>query len=97
MIRTNVPILASFDPNYEEKLVQKATNIYLEKKRHHTKPKSVQKTVPESRVLATEDSFLPKKKSKTEVNALLKDENYLVISKWVIPAKFIKSKLSQKF
>ena len=32
MIRINVPILASLDPNYKEKLVQKATNIYLEKK-----------------------------------------------------------------
>ena len=32
-------------------------------------------------MLATEDLFLPKKKSKTEVNALLEDESYLVISK----------------
>ena len=29
-------------------------------------------------MLATEDLFLLKKKSKTEVNALLEDENYLV-------------------
>ena len=36
--------------------------------------------VPKLSVLATEDLFLPKKKSKTEVNALLEDENYLVIS-----------------
>ena len=41
MTRINVPIFASLDTNYEEKLVQKATNIYLEKKRYHTKPKSV--------------------------------------------------------
>ena len=45
MIRINVPILASL--NYD--------------KRHHTNTKSVQKTVPESSVLATEDLFLPKK------------------------------------
>ena len=44
MIRINVPILASL--NYDQ--------------RYHTKPKSVQKTVPESSVLAT-DLFLPKK------------------------------------
>ena len=73
MIRINVPILASLDPNYKEKLVQKATNIYLEKK--NIKPKSIRKTVPESSVLAIEDLFKPKKKSKTEVNALLEDEN----------------------
>ena len=79
-IRIIVPILASLDPNCKEKLVQKATKIYLEKKRYHTKPKSVRKTVPESSVLATEDLFLQKKKPKTEVNALLEDENYLVIS-----------------
>ena len=45
MIRINVLILASLDPNYKEKLVQNATNNYLEKKRYLTKPKSVQKTV----------------------------------------------------
>ena len=72
MIRINVPILASLDPNYKEKLEQKAPNIYLEKK---PKPKSIRKTVPESSVLATEDLFKPPKKSKTEVNALLEDEN----------------------
>ena len=55
MIKINVPILASLDPNCEEKLVEKATNIYLEKKRYYTKPKSVQKTVPKLSVLAPED------------------------------------------
>ena len=55
MIIINLAIFASFDPNYEEKLVQKATNIYLEKKRYHTKPKSVQKTFPELSVLSTEN------------------------------------------
>ena len=55
MIIINLAIFASFDPNYEEKLVQKATNIYLEKKRYHTKPKSVQKTFPGSSVLSTEN------------------------------------------
>ena len=55
MIIINLAIFASFDPNYEEKLVQKATNIYLEKKRYHTKQKSVQKTFPESSVLSTEN------------------------------------------
>ena len=55
MIIINLAIFASFDPNYEEKLVQKATNIYLEKKRYHTKPKSVQKTFLESSVLSTEN------------------------------------------
>ena len=43
MIRINVPILPSLSPNYEKILVQKTTNIYLGKKRYHTKPKSVQK------------------------------------------------------
>ena len=37
MIRITVPILVSLDLNYEGKLVQKATNIYLEKKRYYTK------------------------------------------------------------
>ena len=50
MIRINVPILANLDPNYEENLVQKAANHYLEKKRYSTKSKvskkSVQDTVP---------------------------------------------------
>ena len=55
MIIINLAIFASFDPNSEEKLVQKATNIYLEKKRYHTKPKSVQKTFPESSVLSLEN------------------------------------------
>ena len=78
MTRINVPIFASLDTNYEEKLVQKATNIYLEKKRYHTKPKSVWKTVPEWVCLI--QKIFTKKNSKTEVNALLEDENYLVIS-----------------
>ena len=60
MTRINVPIFASLDTNYEEKLVQKATNIYLEKKRYHTKPKSVWKTVPELSVLDTEDFYQKK-------------------------------------
>ena len=34
IIRVTVPILASLDLNYEGKLVQKGTNIYLEKKRY---------------------------------------------------------------
>ena len=37
MIRITAPILVSLDLNYEGKLVQKATNIYLEKKRYYTK------------------------------------------------------------
>ena len=35
MIRVNVPILANLDPNYEEKSIQKSTNIYLEKQRYY--------------------------------------------------------------
>ena len=41
----------------------------------------MQKKVPNLSVLAKKDLFSPKIKSKTEVNALLENENYLVISK----------------
>ena len=34
-IRANVPILTSLDPNYEEKLIQKVTDLYLKWRRHH--------------------------------------------------------------
>ena len=41
----------------------------------------MRKKVPNLSVLATKDLFSLKIKSKTEVNALLENENYLVISK----------------
>ena len=76
MIRVNVPTLQHLDANYEEKLVKKATDLYLQQKRYKTHSRT---TNFRGKDTTSEDLFLPKKRQCIESNILLCDENYLII------------------
>ena len=76
MIRVNVPTLQQLDANYEEKLVKKATDLYLQHKRYKTRSRT---TNYRGNDTTSEDLFLPKKRPCIESNILLCDENYLII------------------
>ena len=84
LLRVNVPTLATLDPNYEEKLVQKTVNNYLKQKRYHkTKSNASKKQFKgHDDITALEDFFLPQKRARAvnNENVLLIDEGYLEIS-----------------
>ena len=84
LLRVNVPTLATLDPNYEEKLVQKTVNNYLKQKRYPPKKSNASKKQFKGRndVIALEDLFLPQKRARVvnNENFLLIDEAYLEIS-----------------
>ena len=81
MLRVNVPVLTSLDPDYETKLVDKAIEKYLtEKKRYHntTSKASTSKALVSS---TSEDLFLPKPCVLSDKpSVLLEDDLYLQIS-----------------
>ena len=83
LLRVNVPTLATLDPNYEEKLVQKTVNNYLKQKHYHkTKLNASKKQFKGCNdVTALEDLFLPQKRAQAVNNEnVLIDEGYLEIS-----------------
>ena len=84
LFRVNVPTLATLDPNYEEKLVQKTVNNYLKQKCYHKTKLNASKKQFKGRndVTTLEDLFLPQKRARVvnNKNVLLIDEGYLEIS-----------------
>ena len=84
LLRVNVLTLATLDPYYEEKLVQKTVNNYLKQKRYHkTKSNASKKQFKGcDDVKALEDLLLPQKRTRVvnNENVLLIDEDYLEIS-----------------
>ena len=65
LLRVNIPTLATLDPNYKEKLVQKMVNNYLKQKHYHKAKSNASKKQFKGRddVTALEDLFLPQKRA----------------------------------
>ena len=82
MIRINVPILTSLDPDYETKLVNKAVDYYLSTKRYHntTSAASTADTHDFHSMKSSVDLFLPIATRHLNPSQLLQDDSYLVIS-----------------
>lgn len=85
LLRINVPVLTTLDPNYEAKLVDKTVDLYLNKQKryHSTKSNSSTSEPLSSSATEKEDLFLPTPLhlvDHTPASMLLEDDSHLRFS-----------------
>ena len=93
MIRINLPTLSQLDPHYEAKLVQKATDHYLQKNRYHKTTSSSSSKSRSEDAANSEDLFLPIKRACIADNMLLVNEDYKSIRNWKVTTYLIQTKI----
>ena len=81
MVRINHPELSTLDPYYEEKLITKAVDMYMETERYHRTKNSKQPPKPlnvhsESQLAESEDTFLPTPFSSVRSPNILTEEEF---------------------
>ena len=85
LLRINVPILTTLDPNYESKLMDKNVDPYLNKQKryHSTKSNTSTSKLLSSCITDKEDLFLPTPLYLTDhkpASMLLEDDSHLRLS-----------------